>query len=148
MPGLQTVPDPVQGSILYPISEGRSNPRNIADKPAINESAQNGLCYDIALVLSFPTQRRNMFLERARFYSRLQFITDLLLSCCAFPLAYFTRIHMADLFPEEIRQLFNPLLLPIHEYLWMVGLGVLWWMVSAFSLGRAATAREAGRAVP
>ncbi len=76
-----------------------------------------------------------MFLERARFYSRLQFITDLLLSCCAFPLAYFTRIHMADLFPEEIRQLFNPLLLPIHEYLWMVGLGVLWWMVSAFSLG-------------
>lgn len=76
-----------------------------------------------------------MFLERARFYRRLQFITDLLLSCIAFPLAYFTRNNMADLFPEGVRQLFNPLLLPLHEYAWMIGLGILWWTISAFSLG-------------
>lgn len=76
-----------------------------------------------------------MFLERARFYLRLQFIADLLLSCAAFPLAYYSRIYMTDLFPEEISRLFNPLLLPRHEYYWMIGLGILWWSISAFSLG-------------
>jgi len=76
-----------------------------------------------------------MFLEQARFYRRLQFIADLLLSCCAFPLAYVSRIHMADLFPDSISRMFYPLLLPMHEYIWMIGLGMLWWTISVFSLG-------------
>ncbi len=76
-----------------------------------------------------------MFLERARIYLRLQFITDLLLTCVAFLLAYYSRIYMTDLFPEEISRMFNPLLLPRHEYYWMIGLGILWWTISAFSLG-------------
>lgn len=76
-----------------------------------------------------------MFLAQAKFYNRLQFFIDLLISFTAFPLAYISRIHMTEMVPAGISRFFNPLLLPFREYMWMVGLGVLWWAVIAFSLG-------------
>jgi exopolysaccharide biosynthesis polyprenyl glycosylphosphotransferase len=76
-----------------------------------------------------------MFLERAKFFSKVQFVTDLFLSCAAFPLAYLSRIRIANLLPDDLNRLFNPLLLPLHKYFWMVGLGILWWVIAAFSLG-------------
>ncbi|MEJ2112111.1 MAG: hypothetical protein P8Z37_19850, partial [Acidobacteriota bacterium] len=76
-----------------------------------------------------------MFIERAKFYSRVQFVTDLLLSGIAFAFAYLSRYYIADLLPSNINHLFNPLLLPFYDYLWMVGLGILWWAVIAISLG-------------
>lgn len=76
-----------------------------------------------------------MFLERAKFYNRVQFVTDLLLACIAFPLAYVSRYWLADLLPSDFAQFFNPLLMLFHEYLWMFGLGIVWWAIAAFSLG-------------
>ena len=76
-----------------------------------------------------------MFLERAKFYSRVQFVADLLLAWIAFPLAYFSRDLIRDLLPPDYAQLFNPLLMPFKDYLWMIGFGVLWWAIAVFSLG-------------
>ena len=76
-----------------------------------------------------------MFLEQARFYNRVQFVSDLLLTCLAFLLAYLSRFYISNLLPADLRRLFNPLILPIQEYLWMIGLGVVWWIIAAYSLG-------------
>lgn len=79
-----------------------------------------------------------MFLERAKFYNRVQFVSDLLLTCIAFPLAYVSRTYISDishLLPSNLGRFFNPLLLPFYEYLWIIGLGILWWTITAFSLG-------------
>jgi len=76
-----------------------------------------------------------MFLERAKFYSRVQFVADLLLAYIAFPLAFFSRYLIADLLSPHFPELFNPLLMRFHEYLWMIGFGVVWWAIAAFSLG-------------
>jgi FlaA1/EpsC-like NDP-sugar epimerase len=76
-----------------------------------------------------------MFKERARFYTKIQFASDLLLSCLAFPFAYFSRIYVVPLLPEGLGGFFNPLLLPFYDYLWMAGLGLVWWAIAAFSLG-------------
>ena len=76
-----------------------------------------------------------MFKDRARFYSKVQFATDFLLSCLAFPLAYSSRILLAELIPDDFEHLLNPLLLPFTDYLWMVALGVLFWAAAAYSLG-------------
>ena len=43
-----------------------------------------------------------MFKERARFYSKVQFAIDLLLSCLAFPLAYFSRVNITGPLPDWI----------------------------------------------
>jgi exopolysaccharide biosynthesis polyprenyl glycosylphosphotransferase len=76
-----------------------------------------------------------MFKERARFYSKVQFAIDLLLSCLAFPLAYFSRIHITVPLPEWIEPYFHPLLMPFNDYLWMIGAAILWWAIVAVSLG-------------
>lgn len=76
-----------------------------------------------------------MFIERAKFYSKALFLTDILISLLAFYCAYLSRIYLVEMLPSDLVQLFNPLLLPFHEYLWMIGLGILWWAIAAFSLG-------------
>jgi exopolysaccharide biosynthesis polyprenyl glycosylphosphotransferase len=76
-----------------------------------------------------------MFREYAKLFTTLQFITDLLLTAAAFPLAYVSRIHVDRALPGGLEPLFNPLLHPFPDYLWMVVPGVAWWGIAAFSLG-------------
>ncbi len=76
-----------------------------------------------------------MFREHARLFNILQFISDLLLTCAAFPLAYFSRIYFAKVLPTELAKFLNPELLRLTGYFWMVGLALVWWTVAAFSLG-------------
>jgi exopolysaccharide biosynthesis polyprenyl glycosylphosphotransferase len=76
-----------------------------------------------------------MFREHARLFAILQFISDILLTCAAFALAYWTRLHIDVLTPEPLRRFLNPELLPILDYGWLVGLAILWWTAVAWSLG-------------
>jgi exopolysaccharide biosynthesis polyprenyl glycosylphosphotransferase len=76
-----------------------------------------------------------MFRERAKLYNRLQFIADLLLTCAAFPLAYWSRTHLAQALPSDIVRFLNPELLPLHQYLWIIGVAVIGWAAAASSLG-------------
>lgn len=75
-----------------------------------------------------------MFREHAKLFTKLQFITDLVFSAIAFPLAYLTRTYLGKL-PWDFRGLLNPELHSFTYYLPYVGLAVCWWVVSAFSLG-------------
>ena len=76
-----------------------------------------------------------MYREHARLLATLQFLTDVLLSLLAFPLAYWTRTHVEKITPESLDSLINPVLLPIADYAWMVVLAIAWWGVAAYSLG-------------
>lgn len=76
-----------------------------------------------------------MFREHARLFTTLQFLTDLVLSALAFPLAYWTRIHLAAFIPSDWSRLLNPALHPMGAYFWMAGSALLWWAAAAFSLG-------------
>ena len=75
-----------------------------------------------------------MFQEHAKLFTKLQFITDLILTAIAFPLAYLTRTYLGALH-WDFFGLLNPELHSFSYYLPYVGLAVCWWMVSAFSLG-------------
>jgi len=76
-----------------------------------------------------------MFRERARLYNQLQFIIDLLATGAVFPLAYFSRIHLSGVLLPDWNRLLNPVLLPLREYLWIIGLAAICWSAAAFSLG-------------
>jgi exopolysaccharide biosynthesis polyprenyl glycosylphosphotransferase len=76
-----------------------------------------------------------MFRERAKLFNRLQFIVDILLTCAAFPLAYWSRIHLSKVLPSNMDALLNPVLLPMNQYFWIVGLAICCWAATAFSLG-------------
>jgi exopolysaccharide biosynthesis polyprenyl glycosylphosphotransferase len=76
-----------------------------------------------------------MFRERARLFNRMQFVADLLGTCAAFPLAYWSRDHLSQVLPSALDKLLNPILRPIHQYLWIVGLAVVCWAAAASSLG-------------
>ncbi len=76
-----------------------------------------------------------MFNERAKLFNRLQFITDLLVTCAAFPLAYWSRTHLANVLPPGLHNLLNPELLPIDAYFWSIGLAIVCWAAAATSLG-------------
>jgi exopolysaccharide biosynthesis polyprenyl glycosylphosphotransferase len=76
-----------------------------------------------------------MFRERAKLFNRLQFIVDILLTFAAFPLAYWSRIHLSKVLPSNMDALLNPLLLPMNQYFWIVGLAICCWAATAFSLG-------------
>jgi exopolysaccharide biosynthesis polyprenyl glycosylphosphotransferase len=76
-----------------------------------------------------------MFKERAKLFNRLQFIADLLGTCAAFPLAYWSRNHLSYIFPPSLDRLLNPELLPLKEYFWCVGLAIACWAAAATSLG-------------
>ena len=76
-----------------------------------------------------------MFRERAKLFNRLQFVVDLLATCAAFPLAYWTRIHLSNVLPSNIDRLLNPELLPLNAYFWSVGLAIACWAAAATSLG-------------
>ncbi len=76
-----------------------------------------------------------MLRERAKFFTILQFVTDLFLSMLAFPLAYLTRLNLGKVFPQEWDRLLNPVLLPFKDYLWMVFLSLPLWAIAAYSLG-------------
>jgi exopolysaccharide biosynthesis polyprenyl glycosylphosphotransferase len=76
-----------------------------------------------------------MFRERAKLFNRLQFLADLLLTCAAFPLAYWSRIHLSWILPSGLENLLNPALHPIYLYGWIIGLAVACWAAGASSLG-------------
>ncbi len=76
-----------------------------------------------------------MFRERAKLFNRLQFIADLILTCAAFPLAYWSRIHLSVVLPAELDRFLFPLLLPFSQYLWIIALAVGFWAIAASSLG-------------
>lgn len=78
---------------------------------------------------------RQMFRERAKLFNRLQFFADILISCAAFPLAYWSRINLSILLPSYLDRLFNPELLPLNQYFWIVGLAITCWAAAAYSLG-------------
>jgi exopolysaccharide biosynthesis polyprenyl glycosylphosphotransferase len=76
-----------------------------------------------------------MFREHAKLFTRLQFGADLLITWAAFPLAYWTRIHLSSLLPVSLDQLLNPALSPFGQYFWIIGLAVVSWAAAASSLG-------------
>jgi exopolysaccharide biosynthesis polyprenyl glycosylphosphotransferase len=76
-----------------------------------------------------------MFRERAKLFNRLQFLTDLLATCAAFPLAYWSRIHLSNALPPNLQPLLNPELHPINAYFWSIGLAIACWAAAATSLG-------------
>jgi exopolysaccharide biosynthesis polyprenyl glycosylphosphotransferase len=76
-----------------------------------------------------------MFQEHAKLFNRLQFGADILISFVAFPLAYWSRIHLSIALPVTWNQLLNPALFPIQQYLWIIGLAVTCWAIVASSLG-------------
>ena len=76
-----------------------------------------------------------MFRERAKLFNRLQFLIDVLLTFAAFPLAYWSRIHLSKLLPSDLDALLNPVLLPMNQYLWIVELAIVCWTATALSLG-------------
>ncbi|MBM3791195.1 MAG: sugar transferase [Acidobacteria bacterium] len=76
-----------------------------------------------------------MFREHARLFITLQISADLVLSALAFPLAYWSRLHLEPVLPQGWRYLLNPELHPMTHYLWLAGAAVAWWAVVAVSLG-------------
>ncbi len=76
-----------------------------------------------------------MFRERAILFNRVQLAVDLLATCAAFPLAYFSRIHLAKVLPSDWERILNPELLPLNEYFWIIAMAIGWWVAAAFALG-------------
>ena len=76
-----------------------------------------------------------MFREHAKLFTTLQFVTDLILTCAAFPLSYLTRVNAGNAIPGELEGLLNPALHPFQAYLWMVIPAIGWWAMVAYSLG-------------
>jgi exopolysaccharide biosynthesis polyprenyl glycosylphosphotransferase len=76
-----------------------------------------------------------MYREHARVFTTVQFVSDLMLTTAAFPIAYFSRLHLGLLVPIDLDHLLNPALHPLEKYFWTISLGVGWWAVAAFSLG-------------
>jgi exopolysaccharide biosynthesis polyprenyl glycosylphosphotransferase len=76
-----------------------------------------------------------MFREHARLFVALQFLSDVILSLLAFPLAYISRVHLEQIIPEKLDQLLNPALYPATAYSWMIFLAIGWWAIAAYSLG-------------
>jgi exopolysaccharide biosynthesis polyprenyl glycosylphosphotransferase len=76
-----------------------------------------------------------MFRAHAKLFNRLQLIADLLFTCAAFPLAYWSRIHLPQILPVELDRLLNPELLSISSYFWIIGLAIACWAAAASSLG-------------
>jgi exopolysaccharide biosynthesis polyprenyl glycosylphosphotransferase len=76
-----------------------------------------------------------MFRERAILFNRLLFIVDLLLTCAAFHLAYWSRIHLELVLPSSLVAQLNPALHPESHYFPFVGLAIVWWAAVAHSLG-------------
>jgi exopolysaccharide biosynthesis polyprenyl glycosylphosphotransferase len=76
-----------------------------------------------------------MFRERAKLFTRLQFVADLLITCAAFPLAHWSRVRLSSILPGEITRLLNPEVLPLTSYFWTIGLAIVCWAAAASSLG-------------
>jgi exopolysaccharide biosynthesis polyprenyl glycosylphosphotransferase len=76
-----------------------------------------------------------MFRARAKLYNRMVFLVDLIMTCAAFPLAYWSRTSLSQVLPAELNSLLNPELLPMQQYFWIIGLAIVWWGMSASSLG-------------
>jgi exopolysaccharide biosynthesis polyprenyl glycosylphosphotransferase len=76
-----------------------------------------------------------MFRERARLYNRLQFVIDILMTCAVFPIAYWSRLHVEKLLPPDLDGFLNPVLLPMQQYFWIVGLALCCWVAAAAALG-------------
>ncbi len=76
-----------------------------------------------------------MFRERAILFNRMQLLVDILLTCAAFPLAYFSRIHLSKVLPSGWEVFLNPALHPLKEYFWIIGMAIGWWAATAFALG-------------
>jgi exopolysaccharide biosynthesis polyprenyl glycosylphosphotransferase len=76
-----------------------------------------------------------MFREHARLFTLLQFVSDVALTCLAFVIAYWARIHLRAVTPAGLLHLLNPELHPLLAYWWVVGLSTAWWAITATSIG-------------
>jgi exopolysaccharide biosynthesis polyprenyl glycosylphosphotransferase len=76
-----------------------------------------------------------MFRQHARLFTTIQFASDILLTCLAFVLAYWTRLHLELVTPSRFAGLLNPELYPLLSYWWLVGLALMSWALAASSLG-------------
>ncbi len=76
-----------------------------------------------------------MFREHARLVTLLQFLSDIVLTCLAFAVAYWARLHVEVVTPASIAYLLNPELHPLFAYWWVVALSTAWWAAIATSLG-------------
>lgn len=76
-----------------------------------------------------------MFRERAKLFNRLQFVADIAIMLAIFPLAYWSRNYLSKALPASLNRLFNPELLPLHEYLGIIVLAAVCWTTAASSLG-------------
>ena len=76
-----------------------------------------------------------MLRARANLFYKLLFLVDLLMTCAAFPLAYWSRNNLSRVLPSDWEYLLNPYLHPIEHYFWIIGAAIVWWAVSAFFLG-------------
>ena len=76
-----------------------------------------------------------MLRERAKLFTGLQLTTDVILSAAAFPLAYYSRLHIEPWTPDALDRLLHPALLPLERYLWVVALALPFWAAAAWSLG-------------
>jgi exopolysaccharide biosynthesis polyprenyl glycosylphosphotransferase len=76
-----------------------------------------------------------MFRERARLFSRLQFVGDTLVTLAAFPVAYYGRLNLGYAVPAPLDDMLNPELLPFWGYAWIFALATAWWAVAAWALG-------------
>jgi exopolysaccharide biosynthesis polyprenyl glycosylphosphotransferase len=65
----------------------------------------------------------------------MQFCADLVLSCLAFPLAYWTRTQLDHLLPADLSRLLNPALHPLENYSLMAAAALVWWALVALTLG-------------
>jgi exopolysaccharide biosynthesis polyprenyl glycosylphosphotransferase len=75
-----------------------------------------------------------MYREHARLFVILQSVSDIILTCLAFLLAYWVRIHLDVVMPEGLKSFLNPELHPLQVYALPVGLSIAWWIVVACSL--------------
>src|SRR5262245_5000375 len=76
-----------------------------------------------------------MLRERAKLFTAVQFVADVLLSAAAFPLAYYARLNLNQITPERFDRLMNPVVNPLASYAPVVGVALPIWAMAAFSLG-------------
>jgi exopolysaccharide biosynthesis polyprenyl glycosylphosphotransferase len=76
-----------------------------------------------------------MFREHAKLFNRLQFAADILMTSAAFPLAFWSRLHLSRILPADLDRLLSPALLPLRQYIWITVLSAACWAAAASSLG-------------
>lgn len=76
-----------------------------------------------------------MIAQRSRLYRFLQYSIDLGLTAASLPLAYYLRLWLPELLPEQLAAAFNPELRPIEDYLLLFMVILPVWGASLYWLG-------------